>query len=97
MLLQHTFVSDDANELDHAAKKFSEFYAHFGAWFQNKRPITQASIKKLSQKELASLDMYAPAIMRENLLMGTTDQVIERLKNTKNSATMSSLIGLIQE
>ncbi len=80
MLLQHTFVSDDANELDHAAKKFSEFYAHFGEWFQNKRPITQASIKKLSQKELASLDMYAPAIMRENLLMGTTDQVIERLK-----------------
>jgi len=24
--------------------------------------------------------MYTPEIMRENLLMGTTDQVIERLK-----------------
>ena len=51
MLLQHTFVSDDANELDHAAKKFSEFYAHFGAWFQNKRPILVFYFETMHQNE----------------------------------------------
>ena len=58
MLLQHTYVSDEKNELDEAAKKFSEFYAHFGAWFQNQRPVNQASIKKLSSKELSLLDIH---------------------------------------
>ena len=81
MLLQHTYVSDEQNELDEAAKKFSEFYAHFGAWFQNKRPVNQASIKKLSSKELSLLDMYAPEKMKKNLLFGTIDEVTSRLKD----------------
>jgi alkanesulfonate monooxygenase SsuD/methylene tetrahydromethanopterin reductase-like flavin-dependent oxidoreductase (luciferase family) len=81
MLLQHTYVSDEKNELDEAAKKFSEFYAHFGAWFQNQRPVNQASIKKLSSKELSLLDMYAPEKMKKNLLFGTIDEVTSRLKD----------------
>ena len=30
MLLQHTFVAGSDDEIDYAAKKFSEFYGHFG-------------------------------------------------------------------
>jgi alkanesulfonate monooxygenase SsuD/methylene tetrahydromethanopterin reductase-like flavin-dependent oxidoreductase (luciferase family) len=80
MLLQHTFVSKTEDELEHAAKLFSKFYSHFGAWFKNERPVDQALMKKLSDDELKALEMYSPAIMKNNLAIGNSMEVIDRLK-----------------
>jgi len=80
MLLQHAYISSNQNELEQAAVMFSEFYAHFGAWFSNERPVDQGLMKKLTSKEIQSLDIYAPEIMRNNLAIGTAEDVIDLIK-----------------
>ncbi len=80
MLLQHAYISNNKNELEQAAVMFSEFYAHFGAWFSNKRPVDQGLMKKLTSKEIQSLDAYTPKIMKDNLAIGTATEVIDLIK-----------------
>ena len=84
MLLQHTFVSNNENDLEEASKKLSEFYAYFNAWFKNDRPINQAKIKKISTKELQSLTNSSPSIMKKNLAIGTSKEIIELIKKYEN-------------
>ena len=81
MLLQHTYVGKDEAAVELAAKRLSRFYCYFGSWFRNERPVTQAQIKALSADEMAKIDMYSPENMRKNLLIGTPQQVIDRLKH----------------
>ena len=80
MLLQHAYISNNKSELEQAAMMFSEFYAHFGAWFSNERSVDQGLMKKLTSKEIQSLDAYAPEIMRNNLAIGTATEVIDLIK-----------------
>ncbi|WP_415920162.1 LLM class flavin-dependent oxidoreductase [Tateyamaria sp. SN6-1] len=80
MLLHHTYVGADADDVDHAAHEFSRFYNYFGAWFQNKRPVRQGLIEKLSEDEMAGNAMMAPANMRRDLTMGTADEVVDLIK-----------------
>ncbi|CAM3535197.1 Alkanal monooxygenase alpha chain [Vibrio aerogenes CECT 7868] len=80
MILQHAYVSDDAAELDYAAKKLHEFYCYFGAWFKNERPINQGLIETLSQEEIDQHPFYKQAQIRNDLMIGTSGQIIDRLK-----------------
>ena len=41
MLLHHTYVASDDQDVDLAAEELSRFYNYFGAWFQNKRAVNQ--------------------------------------------------------
>ena len=81
MVLRHTFVGETEEEIAQAAKDISRFYCYFGAWFQNKRPTSQGFIQPLTEDEMAEMMMYAPDKMRENHLIGTPAEVIERLKS----------------
>ena len=81
MLLQHGFIGRDEAELEEAARLLSRFYCYFGAWFKNDRNVSQGLLDPpLSQDELAGNEMFAPAKMRESLLIATPEQAIERLK-----------------
>jgi alkanesulfonate monooxygenase SsuD/methylene tetrahydromethanopterin reductase-like flavin-dependent oxidoreductase (luciferase family) len=80
MLLQHTFVSNNTKELEQATNSFSEFYAHFGAWFKNERPVDQARIKALSKEEIELMDMYSPSILKKNLAIGSVDEIKDLIK-----------------
>ncbi|MDC0073333.1 LLM class flavin-dependent oxidoreductase [Alphaproteobacteria bacterium] len=80
MLLQHTFVSNNEDDLEEAANKLSEFYAYFNAWFKNERPINQAQIKKFSTKEIQSLPNCSSKLMKKNLAIGTSKEIIELIK-----------------
>lgn len=80
MLLRHTYVGEDESEVAAGAKDISRFYCHFGAWFKNERPVTQGIIKRLSDAEMAKMDMFAPDTMRTNNVIGTPETVIHRLK-----------------
>lgn len=80
MLLHHTYVGADEADVDRAAQELSRFYCYFGAWFQNKRPVTQGLIAALSEEELAANALMAPANMRRDLTVGTAQEVIDRIR-----------------
>jgi alkanesulfonate monooxygenase SsuD/methylene tetrahydromethanopterin reductase-like flavin-dependent oxidoreductase (luciferase family) len=80
MLLQHTFVADSPEETTRLSKDLSNFYCHFGAWFQNKRPIRQGFIEPLTAAEMAAMPNYSPDAVRKALVIGQPDEVIGRLK-----------------
>ncbi len=80
MLLHHTYVGADADDVGQAARELSQFYCYFGAWFQNKRPVTQGLIETLSAQEMAANATMSPANMQRDLTVGTTREVIDRIK-----------------
>ena len=80
MLLHHTYVGKDATDVDQAAEELSRFYCYFGAWFQNKRPVTQGSIQELTAEDLAANTMMDPENMKRDLTIGTAQEVIDRIK-----------------
>jgi flavin-dependent trigonelline monooxygenase, oxygenase component len=84
MLLHHTYVAADEDDAQEAATIFSRFYCYFGAWFQNKKPVSQGLIETLDESEIAGNAMMAPENMRRDLTMGTAQEVIDRLKRIED-------------
>ena len=80
LLLQHTYVGSDEADIARAAQEVSTYYNYFFAWFKNERPIHQGLIERLSEEELAANPNLTPQKMRENMPIGTADEVIKRLK-----------------
>lgn len=80
MLLHHTYVGEDAEDTALAAKQLSKFYNYFGAWFQNKRPVSQGLIETLGDKDLAANQMMSPQNMMRDLTIGTAQEVIDQIK-----------------
>ncbi|WP_170529780.1 LLM class flavin-dependent oxidoreductase [Ruegeria arenilitoris] len=80
MLLRHTYVAEDQNDVKLAAIELNRFYCYFGAWFMNKRDVTQGLIAPLSDAEIAEHPLYSPQNMERDLVIGTADTVIDRLR-----------------
>lgn len=80
MLLHHTYVAKDADDLDQGVNELSRFYNYFGAWFQNKRPVSQGLIQRLSQDDMDNNAMMAPENMRRDLTVGTAQDIIDQIK-----------------
>ena len=80
MLLQHTFVAEDAAETAQLCDDLSAFYGSFGAWFANKRPIKQGFMQPMTATERAAQPSLAPDLIGRNLVIGEAATVIERLK-----------------
>ncbi len=81
MLLRHTYVGHGEADVARGAREISAFYCYFSAWFKNQRPVREGLIQPLSEQEMAAMDMYAPAVMRTNNVIGEPDEVIERLRH----------------
>ena len=73
-------VGADEAEVVRGAEDISRFYCHFGAWFKNERPVSQGLIETLSDAEMAAMEMFSPAKMRANNVIGMPGEVIARLK-----------------
>lgn len=80
MLLQHTYVAADADDVKRGAEELNRFYCYFGAWFKNERPIDQGLIAPLSDEEIAAHPFYSPEAMERDLVIAEPAGVIERLK-----------------
>jgi len=80
MLLHHTYIASDSDDTKIAANEFSRFYNYFGAWFQNKRPISQGLIEEISDEDIRSNKMMAPENMQKDLTIGTAQEVIDQIK-----------------
>ncbi len=80
MLLRHTYVAEDESDVKRAAVELNRFYCYFGAWFMNKRDVRQGLIDPLTEEDIAAHPFYTPENMERDLVIGTPDTVIERLK-----------------
>jgi alkanesulfonate monooxygenase SsuD/methylene tetrahydromethanopterin reductase-like flavin-dependent oxidoreductase (luciferase family) len=80
MLLHHTYVGKDAEDTATAARELSRFYNYFGAWFQNKRPVSQGLIAQLSAEDMAANTLMSPENMLRDLTIGTAREVIDQIK-----------------
>ncbi len=80
MLLMHTYVAEDDEDVKQGAVELNRFYNYFGAWFMNKREITQGLIAPLSDEDIAAHPFYTPEALERDLVVATADKVIERLK-----------------
>ena len=80
MLLHHTYVGTDDDDLERAGRELSRYYGYFGAWFQNKRPVSQGLIAPLSEAEIAGNPLYAPEKLMRDLTIGTAQQVTDRIR-----------------
>ena len=81
MVLRHTYVADSEADADLGAEELNLFYNYFGAWFLNKRPISQGLIETLTPEEVASHPFYSAAAMRKNNIVGQPAEVIARIKS----------------
>jgi alkanesulfonate monooxygenase SsuD/methylene tetrahydromethanopterin reductase-like flavin-dependent oxidoreductase (luciferase family) len=80
MLLQHTYVADSDEDAKLGAVELNRFYCYFGAWFMNKRDVTAGLIEPLTDEEIAAHPFYTPEALERDLVIGTADTVIDRLK-----------------
>lgn len=80
MLLHHTYVASDMEDADLGAQELSRFYNYFGAWFQNKKPVSQGLIEEISNEEIANNALMAADKLRKDLTIGTTQEVIDKIK-----------------
>ncbi|OED45941.1 LLM class flavin-dependent oxidoreductase [Leisingera sp. S232] len=80
MLLLHTYVADSAADVKRGAQELNRFYNYFGAWFMNKRGVSQGLIDPLSDEEIAAHPFYSPEAMERDLVIGEPAAVIERLR-----------------
>lgn len=81
MLLMHTYVAENERDVTRATEELSRFYCYFGSWFLNKRPIQDGFIAELEEDEMQTMKNYAPETLHRNLVVGTTDEVIARLRH----------------
>lgn len=84
MILHHTYVGDDAEDVARAARDLSRYFSYFGAWFQNKRPVSQGQIAALSHEEIEGNELMAPQNLLGDLTIGTAGTVIDRLKQIED-------------
>lgn len=80
MVLRHAYVAESEADADRAAEEINRFYCYFGAWFKNERPVRQGLIDTLSEEEISAHPFYSAQAMRKNQIIGTSGEVIDRLK-----------------
>lgn len=83
MILMHLYVAETEEELQEGAKNISEFYHFFMKWFKNfagTDKVSKGYMEPITDAEREASPQYAPDVMRKNMVIGTPEEVIERLK-----------------
>jgi alkanesulfonate monooxygenase SsuD/methylene tetrahydromethanopterin reductase-like flavin-dependent oxidoreductase (luciferase family) len=80
MLLHHTYVGKDTDDVAQGVSELQSYYNYFGAWFLNKRPVQQGLIKPLTEEEIQANQMITAEGIARDLTIGTAQQVIDKLK-----------------
>lgn len=80
MCLRHTFVHEDPQDWTIGVNAIRNWYAYFQGWFRNDQTPENGFCKPISEAELNEMPDFEPETLRQNLMIGTPDQVVERLK-----------------
>jgi alkanesulfonate monooxygenase SsuD/methylene tetrahydromethanopterin reductase-like flavin-dependent oxidoreductase (luciferase family) len=84
MILHHCYVGSDEADVDAAVRDLSRYYAYFGAWFQNKTPVSKGLIQAIPRADIDAHPLYNAAALRRDLTVGTAQEVIDRLKRIED-------------
>ncbi|WP_221796348.1 LLM class flavin-dependent oxidoreductase [Oceanobacter mangrovi] len=80
MCLRHTFVHEQPEDWRIGVDGIRNWYAHFQGWAKNDQTPVNGFCKPISEQELDEMDALKPEVLKENLVIGTPESVIERLK-----------------
>ncbi|MEL6289116.1 MAG: LLM class flavin-dependent oxidoreductase [Pseudomonadota bacterium] len=94
MLLRQTAIAESDDEREAVGRNLSRYFAHFGTWFRNQRPVHRANISPLDDDEIAAMDMYAPDKMLDNHVVGSPQEVVDRLKRHEDQGVDEYAIWL---
>ncbi len=80
MMLMHTYVGENAEEVEQGIADLQAFYVYFGKWIKRDRPIRKGLMEPIRQEDIDAAPQFSAENIRRNLVVGTPDQVIERLR-----------------
>ncbi len=78
MLLRHTFVGETEQELETGVDALQHWYSMFMAWAKNDQSPDNGFVQRLSDIDLG--EGFSKPKLRNNLAVGTPEQIVERLK-----------------
>ena len=79
-MMRHTAVYDNQNDRDEAIRAIQTVLGQFENLFRNMDDVHNGFPKKIPLDELQGREQYQPDMLEENLLFGSPDTVIEKLK-----------------
>ena len=79
-MMRHTAVYDNQNDRFEAIRAIQTVLGQFENLFRNMDDVHNGFPKKIPLDELQGREQYQPDMLEENLLFGTPDTVIEKLK-----------------
>ncbi|MEZ8104175.1 LLM class flavin-dependent oxidoreductase [Vibrio cortegadensis] len=78
MLLRHTFVGENEQDLAAGTNALHRWYSMFMAWARNNQTPTDGFVKHLSSEDLG--ESFSKDTLRNNLAIGTPEEMVTRLK-----------------
>ncbi len=78
MLLRHTFVGENEQDLSAGTDALHRWYSMFMAWARNNQTPNDGFVQHLSSEDLG--ESFSKATLRNNLAIGTPEEVVTRLK-----------------
>ena len=89
-MMRHAAVYDNAADRQKALDAIRLVLGQFENLFRNAGGVQDGFPKQIPLEELEGREQYDPAMLEENLLFGSPDQVIEKLKRYEALGWMSS-------
>lgn len=80
MCLRHTYVHDTPDGWQVGVNGIRNWYSYFQSWFRNDQSPVDGFCQPIEQAELDEMADFASETLRDNLMIGTPDQIVERLK-----------------
>ena len=80
MCLRHTYVHEGADEWRTGVDGIRRWYAHFMGWARNDQTPVDGYCSPITEDELDENPALAPEVLHQNLVIGTPEQVVERLR-----------------
>lgn len=83
MCLRHTYVHDesDADGWKVGVNGIRNWYSHFQGWVRNNQTPVNGLCQPISEAELNEMPDFAPEVLRKNVMIGTPNEVVARLKH----------------
>lgn len=83
MLLRHTYVHEESDPegWQKGAEALNLFYRYFLAWFKNDQQAVNGFFEPVTQESVADNPEFSLDGLRRNMMIGTPDEIIGRLKN----------------
>ena len=83
-MMRHTAVYEKEEEWETPVKALTNVLGQFENLFKNLGDVENGFTKLIELKDLENREQYNPEMLRSNLMFGTPDQVIEKLKLYQN-------------